>query len=98
MASRFYVPEVRQGSRTVELPSADAHHVRHVLRLGVGEPLFVFDGRGHEWAARVAEAGRARVVVELTHVVTPLPEPSVDVTLGIGVLKGDHMDAVIRDA
>jgi 16S rRNA (uracil1498-N3)-methyltransferase len=37
-------------------------------------------------------------VVELLDAMAPVPEPSVHVTLGIGLLKGDQMDAVVRDA
>ena len=98
MAPRFFVPEARPDHPIVDLPSAEAHHLRHVLRLGAGADVFVFDGRGREWAGRVAGAGRARVTIELVREVPPIVEPRVTVTLGIGLLKGDQMDAVVRDA
>ena len=44
-------------------------------------------------------SGRGAATVEIVHeVATPLPEPPVRVTLAIGLLKGDQMDAVVRDA
>jgi 16S rRNA (uracil1498-N3)-methyltransferase len=99
MAPRFFAPAARSGIDVVELPDAEAHHLRHVLRLGAGAEVSVFDGRGGEWAGRVAPAARrARVRVERLQAVVPVAEPSIEVTLGIGLLKGDQMDAVVRDA
>ena len=83
----------------VVLPEGEAHHVSRVLRLRTGDSVRVFDGRGREWAARlVPSARRSATTVELVAEVAPIPEPSVRVTLAAGILKGDHMDAIIRDA
>jgi 16S rRNA (uracil1498-N3)-methyltransferase len=96
---RFFVPDAGDAGQLVTLPDDEAHHLRHVLRLGAGAELAVFDGRGHEWTGRVARAEkRGPVVVELLDVVKPVPEPSVRVTLGMGLVKGEHMDAIVRDA
>jgi len=87
-----------EGSTRITLPPDEAHHLKHVLRLGVGAEVAVFDGRGREWAARAISLGKARdVTVELLEEIAPVAEPPVRVTLGIGVLKGDQMDAVVRD-
>jgi 16S rRNA (uracil1498-N3)-methyltransferase len=47
--------------------------------------------------ATVAAAGRAGVDVRLDAPVTPRPEPAVAITLGVGLAKGDAMDAIVRD-
>ncbi len=80
------------------LPRGEAHHLVRVLRLAAGDRIVLFDGRGEEWLARIAEIGRATVAVELLEARTPAPEPPVPVTLGLAVLKGDQMDGAIRDA
>ena len=48
---RFFVPNLQQPLLSAE----EAHHALHVLRLKVGDMLSVFDGRGHEAQARIAE-------------------------------------------
>ena len=59
----------------------------------------MFDGRGREWVARlVPSERRSTTTVELVAEVAPIPEPSVRVTLAAGILKGDHMEAIVRDA
>lgn len=96
---RFFVPEASQAGFTLALSDAEAHHAVHVLRLREGAEVGVFDGRGHEWIARVVTAGkRTGVTVELAGAVAPAAEPPVLVTLAVGLLKGDQMDAVVRDA
>jgi 16S rRNA (uracil1498-N3)-methyltransferase len=93
---RCYVPHATDG--TVEVVDDQAHHITTVLRLGVGAIVAVFDGRGHEWIGRIASAERARVVITLGEVHVPAAEPPVDITLAIGLLKGDQMSQVVRDA
>jgi 16S rRNA (uracil1498-N3)-methyltransferase len=87
------------GIDRVPLPKDEAHHVTRVLRLPTGAAVRIFDGRGHEWSGHLetgAKRGESGVLVEGE--ATPVPEPKVAVTLAIGVLKGDQMDAVVRDA
>jgi 16S rRNA (uracil1498-N3)-methyltransferase len=96
---RFFVPDARPGAAAIALPAEEAHHLRHVLRLTVGADVAVFDGRGREWDARVTGVGPSdAVTVELVGEIPPATEPTVRVTLGIGILKGDQMNAVVRDA
>jgi len=95
---RFFVPGAHAAGTTVALPDDEAHHLRHVLRLAAGDEVIVFDGVGHEWRARVSGVNKVGVELALGEPLTPVAEPPVRVTLGIGVLKGDQMDAVVRDA
>lgn len=81
-----------------ELVGDDAHRLRQVLRLTVGDVVNLFDGRGHEWTGRVESVSRQAVHVGALETVTPVAEARVPVSLVVGVLKGDQMDAVVRDA
>ena len=69
-----------------------------MLRLRPGDALAVFDGRGHEWQAVVHSVDRRGVEVDVGQPIEPALEPRVAVTLAQAVLKGDHMDAAVRDA
>lgn len=98
MLPRFFVPGASPGARQLSLPSNEAHHAIEVMRLRAGDQVLVFDGAGREWRAVVSACGRRRAAVELLEPVEPVPEPRVHVTLAQAVLKGDHMDAAVRDA
>jgi 16S rRNA (uracil1498-N3)-methyltransferase len=95
---RFFAPALDPGDETVALPRDEGEHLTRVLRLGVGDTVSVFDGRGREFAARVASVVRRDVRVELLSRIEPPPEPSVALTLAQAVLKAEKMDDIVRDA
>src|SRR5207244_13150197 len=98
---RFFAPSLDPGDETVALPRDEAEHLTRVLRLGVGDNVAVFDGRGHEYLARVAAAPRgpgSEVRLQVLSRIEPPAEPSVALTLVQAALKGDKMDDVVRDA
>src|SRR5262252_10947797 len=95
---RFFTPSLDAGDETVMLPREEAEHLTRVLRLGVGDEVSVFDGRGHEWTARVVSVVRRDVRVQLVARVEPAAEAGVPLTLAQAVLKGEKMDDIVRDA
>src|ERR1043166_7886680 len=98
---RFFAPGLDPGDESVTLPRDEAEHLTRVLRLGVGDSVSVFDGRGHEYVARVSTIARGatgEVRLQVLSRVEPPPEPVVAMTLVQAVLKGDKMVDVVRDA
>jgi 16S rRNA (uracil1498-N3)-methyltransferase len=95
---RFFAPNLDVGDETVALPKDEAEHLRRVLRLGVGDTVSVFDGRGHEFVARVTVALPRETRVQLMTRIEPPAEAAVPITIAQAVLKGDKMDDVVRDA
>jgi 16S rRNA (uracil1498-N3)-methyltransferase len=95
---RFFAPSLDPGDETVVLPRDEGEHLTRVLRLGVGDTVSVFDGRGHEFLARVASVLRRDVRVQLVSRIEPAVEASVPITLVQAVLKADKMDDIVRDA
>jgi 16S rRNA (uracil1498-N3)-methyltransferase len=95
---RFFAPSLDPGDEAVDLPRDEAEHLTRVLRLGVGDTVSVFNGRGHEFLARIVSAARRDARVQLLSRVEPAPESTTALTLVQAVLKGDKMDDVIRDA
>ena len=95
---RFFAPSLDPGDEMVQLPRDEGEHLTRVLRLGVGDTVAVFDGRGHEWIAKIASVLRRDVRVRLVARADAAAEPQVAMTVAQAVLKGDKMDDVIRDA
>jgi len=95
---RFFAPALDPGDEVVALPRDEGEHLTRVLRLGTGDTVHGFDGRGREFLAKVASIVRRDVRVQLVSRVEPAAEAAVPLTLVQAVLKGDKMDEVIRDA
>lgn len=95
---RFHAPDVTASAARVELPEDEAEHLVRVLRLGVGDDVEIFDGRGGLWRAQVVEAAKKSAAVRPLEPLKPARELGVPITLVMSVLKGDKMDDVVRDA
>lgn len=97
MLPRFLAPDLEPGRSEVLLPAEEAHHLARVMRLGIGDDIVVFDGRGLECRGRVASAARGAVSVTLLEAPRIAPPPVVALTVVVSVLKGAAMDDVVRD-
>lgn len=98
MQPRAYAPDLDPAQTATTLSSEESAHLVRVLRLGAGARVLVFDGRGTQYLARIATAAKDSVTLSLLEPVPPASEPRVRLTLAQAVLKGDKMDAVVRDA
>jgi 16S rRNA (uracil1498-N3)-methyltransferase len=96
--ARFFAPTFDPGDETVVLPKDEAEHLTRVLRLGPGDTVAIFDGRGHEFLAKVLTAEARDVRVQVLSRVEPAMEAVVPLTLVQAILKGDKMDDIVRDA
>ena len=94
---RFYVPDLDASGQAV-LARDEAEHLVRVLRLGAGAEIDVLDGRGGMFHARVVELNRSGARIAVLAPTPAAPEPRLQVTLVVSVLKGDKMDDVVRDA
>jgi 16S rRNA (uracil1498-N3)-methyltransferase len=95
---RFYDPTLGPNLRELRLDGDEGRHLARVLRLGPGAHVRVFDGRGGEVRAEIVTVEKSGALVRILEPVAASPEPVVDVTIVQAVLKGDGMDAVVRDA
>ena len=97
MLPRF-LAAIDSASQTARLDADETRHLSQVLRLGEGDEVAVFDGRGREFRARVEGVARDGATVRLIEEWPPAAEPAVRVTLAQAAIKGDRMDDVVRDA
>jgi 16S rRNA (uracil1498-N3)-methyltransferase len=95
---RFYAPELAASDVEVTLSEGESRHLLRVLRLAPGTRVRAFDGRGREVRAEVVPGSKSVARLRVLEAVTPAPELNVRLTLIQAVLKGDAMDAIVRDA
>jgi 16S rRNA (uracil1498-N3)-methyltransferase len=97
VSARFYCPDLAQNDKP-RLGAEEARHLSRVCRLGVGDVVEVFDGKGYARNAQVVRVENNGV--NLIAVGPPLadaPAP-VRLTLASAVPKGDRFDWLIEKA
>jgi 16S rRNA (uracil1498-N3)-methyltransferase len=95
---RFYVDQALRPGATCLLPEDSAHHAVHVLRVGAGDEVALFNGRGGEYPSRIAAVERLKVMVDVLSFEPVERESPLRTTLVQGVSAGEKMDLTIRKA
>ena len=88
---RFFVEGLASTDDNFPMPASITHQVTRVLRLGDGDEITLLDGLGQEARCRL-EGGNC-VVVERG---VAGGEPTHHLTVWQALLKGDHLEPVIR--
>ncbi len=91
---RVFVKTLEAG--TVALLGSEAHHLAQVLRVRTGDRVRAFDGAGLEAAGEVVAVETGRVELRLASPQPSETEPTLSITLAVGLLKGDKLSDVIR--
>ena len=79
--TRIHVPGPLVAGGEIVLPAPAGEHLTRVLRLGVGDEVDVFDGRGRLWRAEIVQAGKKSAVVRLIAPAMPaaIPAPAASI-------------------
>jgi 16S rRNA (uracil1498-N3)-methyltransferase len=97
MTARYFVETPIAGDEAA-LVDAEAHHAAHVMRIGVGDSVTLFDGSGYEFAARVAKVGRSEIQLAIEGRALVDRELRRDVTLCSALPRGDRQRWLIEKA
>jgi 16S rRNA (uracil1498-N3)-methyltransferase len=95
-APRFYLDAPLRAGGSCLLAEDAAHHAVHVLRLRAGDDVTLFNGRGGEYAARIASIERLRVTADVLEHRSIERESPLSVALVQGVSAGERMDLTVR--
>jgi 16S rRNA (uracil1498-N3)-methyltransferase len=82
----------------VPLTDDEAHHATHVLRLGAGAEVELFDGSGRTARGRIIQAGRSKALVQIEHVNPAAARPQPIIHLAFAVPKGKRLDWLLEKA
>lgn len=80
----------------IRIEGEDFRHLNKVLRLGPGETIYVFDGSGREYEARLISTDKTGALAEITASYQTQAEAEVRLTLFQGLPKGEKMDLIIQ--
>lgn len=80
------------------LPESASAHLSRVLRLAVGDACVLFNGDGHDYAARIVAAGKRELRVAIAGAVAIDRESPLHLVLLQGIARGEKMDLILQKA
>jgi 16S rRNA (uracil1498-N3)-methyltransferase len=98
VVNRFFVSTSDIEGDRVRLSREQAHQVRHVLRLGSGDPIVVLDDRGTEYEVVLTTVGAQEAVGRIMSTRPAAGEPKVQLTLFQSLLAREKFEWVLQKA
>ncbi|MEI7036112.1 16S rRNA (uracil(1498)-N(3))-methyltransferase [Fulvimonas yonginensis] len=95
---RIHVDQPLATGLELALPAQAGEHVARVLRMGEGDPLVLFNGDGHDYAASLTAVGKREVRARVAAARVVANESPLRLTLAQGVARGEKMDLIVQKA
>ncbi len=94
---RFFVTKEAIADGFATISGSDAYHIGRSLRMAVGDEIYVSDGEGKEYLARLTKIRDDECLAEIIEE-KDSTEPKMDITLYMAYPKGDKLETVIQKA
>lgn len=94
---RLFVPNDLGPGIEFEASPQQGHYLMHVLRLGEGAEILLFNGRGGEWSAAIAAKSKKAVRLKVLALQRPQP-PLPDLVYCFAPLKQGRLDYLVQKA
>jgi 16S rRNA (uracil1498-N3)-methyltransferase len=94
---RLFVSDDLTPGATVSLTVEQTHYLANVMRLGVGDPLRLFNGRDGEWTARLAAVGRREARLSVDTLARP-QALGPDLDLIVALVKRARLEVIAEKA
>jgi 16S rRNA (uracil1498-N3)-methyltransferase len=95
---RFFVETELYSGRRLVMSREQSHQITHVVRLGQGDELTLFDGRGGEWQATIGSLANKLVEVEVHEFSDSKRQAAVEIVLFLSLLKAQKIEWVVQKA
>jgi 16S rRNA (uracil1498-N3)-methyltransferase len=73
-----------------------AHYLHRVLRVAAGQPIVVFNGDGHDYAAEVVRPGKNELVLLVKSRLPATAESKLNLTVVQALSRGERMDQSLQ--
>ena len=96
--ARFFLPRKQIHDNHGSVEGQELEHLRKVLRLKPGDHITVFDDSGWEHEAVIRSLSGAQGRIEILQSIDAQRESPLQITLAVGLTKGDKLDFVVEKA
>ena len=93
---RVYTDQALTPGADVAIEGGRAHYLTRVLRVTAEQPVVLFNGDGHDYAADVLVPGKQRVRLRVNSRLPSVPESPLHITVAQAVSRGERMDQTLQ--
>ena len=93
---RFFITPDKFTEASVVITDEQAHQIMRVLRLQVGDQLIALDNSGWEYVVEITAVSKKAIIADFVSKQEAQGEPSVDITLYMGLMKRDKFEWVLQ--
>ncbi|MBX2992681.1 MAG: 16S rRNA (uracil(1498)-N(3))-methyltransferase [Bacteroidetes bacterium] len=95
----FYTHPSNISSGLLTIDGEEFLHLTHVMRKKAGDDITVVDGNGNAYRSTISEVSKRSAQCAIRQHIPRLHEPTVDVTLAVGILKNpSRFDVLVEKA
>ncbi len=94
MANRYFVDTIKENY--AQITGSDAMHLAKVLRVKVGDTLWLCDGAGYDYFVQVEHIHTKQIDCKVLDRCESVGEPHLQISLYVALGKGDKMDWVVQ--
>lgn len=94
--TRIHTTQRLSSNTAVVLETEPSHHLARVLRLGVGDPVTLFDGHGGEYPGEITAVNKKQVEVLTGALLQNTSESPLAIHLGVAISRGERMDWIVQ--
>ena len=97
---RFFVEtyQIEEENHCIHVTGADVNHIKNVLRMKLGEELWISDGGTKEYRCEIEGLGDEEVLLHIIYAQEPDYELPNRIYLFQGLPKADKMELIIQKA
>jgi 16S rRNA (uracil1498-N3)-methyltransferase len=92
----FFVNPSDIRGQTALVKGSDAHHIKNVLRLNVGDRIGLFDGTGLNYETRIVTRSPKSIEVSIVRSFPSTAESNIQITVAQAMLKDRKMDLLVK--
>ena len=93
---RVYTDQDLQPGQEVSIRDRSAHYLTRVLRISAGQPICLFNGDGHDYAAEIVRPGKSRVIIAVNSRLPVACESKLQITVVQAISRGERMDQTLQ--
>lgn len=93
---RVHTPQSLKPGLEVRIGEKQAHYLRRVLRVTVGQRLVLFNGDGHDYASEVLRPGKNEMVISVVSRLPAVSESGLKIIVVQCISRGERMDQTLQ--